>query len=67
MAFGKKNSDEESDTPGRYKVDQVKVLLSGASALQMSLNKHEAEGWRFIQAVPSDKHGWILAIYERSA
>lgn len=67
MAFGKKSDDEESEIPGRYKVDQVPVMLSGSKLLQASLNKHEAEGWKFVQAVPSDKHGWILAIYERSA
>ena len=65
MAFGKKDQDDEEQANGRYKVDHIPVLISGKKFVQISLDKHEKEGWKFVQMLHSDKHNWILVVYER--
>ena len=66
MAFGKKNQDDDVQANGRYKVDHIPVMISGKQFLQGSLDKHESDGWRFVQMLHSDKFNWILVVYERT-
>lgn len=65
MAFGKKSEDPDSDSTDRYVVDHVPVMISGKKFLQSALNSGDAKGWHLIKIINSDKHDWILIVWER--
>jgi len=65
MAFGRKKEDGD-DSGGRYFVDHVPVMMSGKKLLQIALDKGDAAGWKLLKVINSDKHGWILIIWDRS-
>ena len=66
MAFGKKKSDDSDDeSSGRYVVEHVPVMVSGKRFLQQALNKGEANGYELKSLLMSDKHDWILVVWER--
>jgi len=66
MAFGKKK-DGEGDvaTQGRYVVEHVPVMISGKKLLQQKLDEGEAKGYGLRSLLMSDKHDWILVVWER--
>jgi len=65
MALGRKKEDTE-DTGGRYFVENVPVMMSGKKLLQLRLDKGDEAGWKLVKLVYSDKHGWILIVWDRS-
>lgn len=66
MAFGRTKQDDE-DTGGRYFVDHVPVMMSGKKFLQQALDRGDANGWELVWIENSDKHGWILVVWDRSS
>ena len=59
--------DDEGISQGRYVVDHVVVSLSGKKFLQICLDKGDANGWKLIKLVNSDKNSFILIVWERPA
>jgi hypothetical protein len=65
MAFGRKQADEDVQPRGRFVVDHVPVMISGKKLLQQKLDEGDAKGWTMRQLISSDKHDWILIVWER--
>lgn len=65
MAFGKKKDDDEPG--GRFLVEDVPILVSGKRVLQMRLDAGDAKGYTLRTLVASDKHDYILIVWERPA
>lgn len=65
MAFGRAGLDDD-DSGGRYFVDHVPVMMSGKKLLQQALDRGDANGWKLVWIENSDKHGWILVVWDRS-
>lgn len=64
MAFGKKKDDDVS-AKGRFLVEHVPVLLSGKKLLQEKLDEGDAKGYALRSLINSDKHDYILIVWER--
>jgi hypothetical protein len=65
VAFGRKKDEKSEEPAGRFVVDHVPVVISGKSLLQVALNKGAAKGYVLRNIVHSDKHDWILVVWER--
>lgn len=66
MAFGKKKDDEgDVAVTGRFVVEHVPVMVSGKRFLQQALDKGEAQGYSLRSLLMSDKHDWILVVWDR--
>ena len=61
----KRPKADDEDTGGRYFVDHVPVMMSGKKFLQIALDRGDAQGWTLRWIENSDKHGWILVVWDR--
>ena len=64
MAFGKKKDEGDAAPVGRYVVEHVPVMISGKKLLQAELNKGEAKGYVLSNLLMSDKHDWVLVVWD---
>ena len=64
MAFGR-NKDDDVEPQGRFVVDHISVMMSGKKFLQQNLDEGDAKGWTLRNLLMSDKHDWILVVWER--
>lgn len=64
MGFGKKREDDDS-ARGRYVVEHIPVIVSGKKFLQQKLDEGDAAGYSLRSLLMSDKHDWILVVWER--
>jgi hypothetical protein len=67
MAFGKKATADEpgTDPAGRFIVEHVPVMISGKKLVQSELDKGDAKGYELRHLLMSDKHDWVLVVWER--
>jgi hypothetical protein len=66
MAFGKNKQEDEPAAQGRYVVDHVPVMISGKKMLQQKLDDGDRKGWNLRTIMNSDKHDWIIIVWERA-
>lgn len=51
---------------GRFVVEHVPVVVSGKRLLQQELDKGEERGYVLHSLLMSDKHDWVLVVWDRS-
>lgn len=65
MGLGRKKDEQDVEATGRYVVDHVPVMMSGKRFLQAKLDEGEAKGYDLRSLLMSDKHDWILVVWDR--
>jgi hypothetical protein len=67
MAFGrsKEQTQEQAESSGRFVVEHVPVMISGKKFLQQKLDEGDAKGYSLRNLLMSDKHDWILIVWEK--
>ena len=64
MGLGRKK-DDETESAGRFVVEDMPIAISGKRALQQRLDAGDDRGWSLRSLLVSDKHDYILIVWER--
>jgi len=66
MGLGRKKEDDDTEDFGRFVVEDMPIALSGKRTLQRKLDAGDAAGWTLHTLLVSDKHDYILIVWNRS-
>jgi len=66
MGLGRKKEDDDPEAVGRFVVEDMPIAVSGKRTLQRKLDAGDAAGWTLRSLLVSDKHDYILIVWDRS-